>query len=141
MHNYRYSTWMWSRTDLAELREIPRSAEGPPHIRPTLRTLPASCCFSSSSTTRSSTTSIVERGTPTPKHRVFKQEEETFNFQIISNEFGESEKDIRGAKPDFHPRVSYRRMPPRRKWSLEEKARESIERRKGEEKHRWNCSQ
>ena len=28
---------MWSRTDRAELREIPRSADGPPQMSPTLR--------------------------------------------------------------------------------------------------------
>lgn len=35
-------TCKWSRTDRAELREIPRSAEGPPHIKPTFRTFPSS---------------------------------------------------------------------------------------------------
>lgn len=35
-------TWIWSSTDRAELSEIPRSAEGPPQMRPTLKILPSS---------------------------------------------------------------------------------------------------
>ena len=29
-------TWIWSRTDLTEFKEIPRSADGPPQMSPTL---------------------------------------------------------------------------------------------------------
>lgn len=43
-------TCKWSRTDLAELREIPRSAEGPPHMRPSFSTLTFSLPFSTTAT-------------------------------------------------------------------------------------------
>lgn len=49
-------TWIWSRTDLTEFREIPRSADGPPQMRPTLRFLLLIFCFFSSP---SSTTSAL----------------------------------------------------------------------------------
>lgn len=39
-------TCMWSRTDLAELREIPRSADGPPQMSPTLKAPHFWLCFS-----------------------------------------------------------------------------------------------
>ena len=79
------STSMWSSTDRAELREIPRSAEGPPQIKPTLRTL-----LSSFETRLSSTTaSVVEaaRVSPTPEHRVF-EKQESLNFRFHLYEFG-----------------------------------------------------
>lgn len=86
-------TWMWSRTDRAELREIPRSPEGPPQTTPTLRTLPFSFSFTSSplSITRPPTASAVARGTPTPRHHVIDEAQLIFNrkklkFWVYSRE-------------------------------------------------------
>ena len=65
---WRSFTCIWSITDLAELSEIPRSAEGPPQMTPTLRTLSFSFSVSSFAMIPSSTTSAAARGTPAPRH-------------------------------------------------------------------------
>lgn len=100
-------TCMWSRTDRAEFRDIPRSADGPPQISPTLRArpLPFSAAIRSSTTAK---TSGAAHETLRSCTLSFKLRVPELKFTL--KELREFRNDLRAAKRAFWSTASFRRV-------------------------------
>lgn len=114
-------TCMWSRTDRAEFRDIPRSADGPPHTSPILRGRPISfsAAIRSSATARTSDAAQATlRLHPLNfKLRLPKQDS-------TLSELGELRNDLRAAERAFASLWRVARPEPRPNDAITERERE-----------------